>query len=382
MGTRLQFSFPGGIPSHVAPETPGSIHEGGELGYALVHAYGAAFDNPDLVVACVIGDGEAETGPLAASWHSNKFLDPPATAWCFHGLSHAWAAGRAAEMAPGSHRVVTCHLGAGASLAAVLDGRSVDTTMGFTPLDGLVMATRSGSVDPGLITWLEEYEGLAPHEVADALEHRSGLLGLAGTADMRELLNRTPTSALVVQAPTVVFVSWSSPPGRIYRSPPVSSAPWPRVAGRDDFTTIGITTRAVVPCRSRIPDAQAQRMPAETAPASIDAHRDVLWNAAAGLDPGRGKVGDRGGDRCGPAPQHPAARPPHHRHGRCRRSGHPHGNRADPGPAPGGRALVLDGAGRVDVARRSGRWPIRHPRVTRPELLSSPASVLTRAVDQ
>ncbi|HEY7942662.1 MAG TPA: phosphoketolase family protein [Candidatus Limnocylindrales bacterium] len=71
-----QFSFPGGIPSHVAPETPGSIHEGGELGYALSHAYGAAFDNPDLVVCCVIGDGEAETGPLATSWHSNKFLSP------------------------------------------------------------------------------------------------------------------------------------------------------------------------------------------------------------------------------------------------------------------------------------------------------------------
>jgi xylulose-5-phosphate/fructose-6-phosphate phosphoketolase len=71
-----QFSFPGGIPSHVAPETPGSIHEGGELGYALVHAFGAAFDNPDLLVCCVVGDGEAETGPLAASWHSNKFLDP------------------------------------------------------------------------------------------------------------------------------------------------------------------------------------------------------------------------------------------------------------------------------------------------------------------
>jgi xylulose-5-phosphate/fructose-6-phosphate phosphoketolase len=71
-----QFSFPGGIPSHAAPETPGSIHEGGELGYSLVHAYGAAFDNPDLIVACVIGDGEAETGPLAASWHSNKFLSP------------------------------------------------------------------------------------------------------------------------------------------------------------------------------------------------------------------------------------------------------------------------------------------------------------------
>ncbi|HXE51735.1 MAG TPA: phosphoketolase family protein [Tepidisphaeraceae bacterium] len=71
-----QFSFPGGIPSHVAPETPGSIHEGGELGYSVTHAYGAAFDNPNLIVACVIGDGEAETGPLAASWHSNKFLDP------------------------------------------------------------------------------------------------------------------------------------------------------------------------------------------------------------------------------------------------------------------------------------------------------------------
>src|SRR6266851_5177688 len=71
-----QFSFPGGILSHAAPETPGSIHEGGELGYALVHAYGAAFDNPDLIVACVVGDGEAETGPLAASWHSNKFLSP------------------------------------------------------------------------------------------------------------------------------------------------------------------------------------------------------------------------------------------------------------------------------------------------------------------
>jgi len=71
-----QFSFPGGVPSHVAPETPGSIHEGGELGYALVHAYGAALDNPDLMVACVVGDGEAETGPLAAAWQSNKFLNP------------------------------------------------------------------------------------------------------------------------------------------------------------------------------------------------------------------------------------------------------------------------------------------------------------------
>ena len=71
-----QFSFPGGIPSHTAPETPGSINEGGELGYSLAHAYGAAFDNPELMVVCVVGDGEAETGPLATSWHSNKFLNP------------------------------------------------------------------------------------------------------------------------------------------------------------------------------------------------------------------------------------------------------------------------------------------------------------------
>ncbi|MEA4814096.1 MAG: phosphoketolase, partial [Oscillospiraceae bacterium] len=73
-----QFSFPGGVPSHVAPETPGSINEGGELGYSLAHAFGAVFDNPDLIAACVVGDGEAETGPLATSWHSNKFLNPVA----------------------------------------------------------------------------------------------------------------------------------------------------------------------------------------------------------------------------------------------------------------------------------------------------------------
>jgi acetate kinase len=109
----------------------------------------------------------------------------------FHGLSHAYASRRAAEILgrpPQGLRIVTCHLGAGASLAAVLDGRSVDTTMGFTPLDGLVMATRSGSVDPGLVLWLAEHVGMPPAELAATLERRSGLLGLAGTADMREIV--------------------------------------------------------------------------------------------------------------------------------------------------------------------------------------------------
>src|SRR6266511_4873692 len=111
----------------------------------------------------------------------------------FHGLSHAYCSRRAAEMlgrSPEGFRVVTCHLGAGASLAAVRDGRSVDTTMGFTPLEGLGMATRSGSVDPGLVLWLEEHAGTPPAELASTLEHRSGLLGLAGTADMRQVLSR------------------------------------------------------------------------------------------------------------------------------------------------------------------------------------------------
>jgi acetate kinase len=103
----------------------------------------------------------------------------------FHGLSHAYAARRA-----GAARVVTCHLGAGASLCAVRDGRSVDTTMGFTPLEGLVMATRSGSVDPGLLLWLLERESVSVREMAEALEHEAGLLALAGTADMREVVER------------------------------------------------------------------------------------------------------------------------------------------------------------------------------------------------
>jgi acetate kinase len=110
----------------------------------------------------------------------------------FHGLSHDYASRRAADLLgrePADLRIVTCHLGAGASLAAVRGGRSVDTTMGFTPLDGLVMATRSGAIDPGLVLWLEEHAGTPPAELAATLEHRSGLLGLAGTGDMRAILS-------------------------------------------------------------------------------------------------------------------------------------------------------------------------------------------------
>ena len=109
----------------------------------------------------------------------------------FHGLSHAYAARRAAELLGRpltDLRIVTCHLGSGASLAAVDGGRSVDTTMGFTPLEGVVMATRAGSVDPGLVLWLQSHGGLGEPEISDALEHRSGLAGLAGTGDMRRVL--------------------------------------------------------------------------------------------------------------------------------------------------------------------------------------------------
>lgn len=108
----------------------------------------------------------------------------------FHGLSHQYATRRAGELLGGGslRRVVTCHLGAGASLCAVLDGRSVDTTMGFTPLEGLVMNTRAGSVDPGLVLWLIEEAGLTPAEVADGLERHAGLAGLSGTSgDLREV---------------------------------------------------------------------------------------------------------------------------------------------------------------------------------------------------
>jgi acetate kinase len=126
----------------------------------------------------------AATYALPADWRDRYGI----RRYGFHGLSHAYATRRAGEMLGAvPRRLVVCHLGAGASLCAVADGRSVDTTMGFTPLEGLVMATRSGDVDPGLLLWLQEREDLTPAALADVLEHRSGLLALAGTADMREI---------------------------------------------------------------------------------------------------------------------------------------------------------------------------------------------------
>jgi acetate kinase len=137
---------------------------------------------------------EASTYALPAAWRARWGV----RRFGFHGLSHAWVARRVPELLarPADElRLVSCHLGAGASLCAIAGGRSVDTTMGFTPLEGLVMATRSGSVDPGLLLWLLEHETLSEREIAHALEHESGLLGLAGSADMREILGRDDHNA-------------------------------------------------------------------------------------------------------------------------------------------------------------------------------------------
>lgn len=143
----------------------------------------------------------ATTYALPAEWRVRW----PLRRFGFHGLSHAYAARRVADLMGAdvaTLRTVVCHLGAGASLCAVDGGYSVDTTMGFTPLEGLVMATRSGSVDPGLVLWLEEHVGMPPSELASTLEHRSGLLGLAGTDDLEAILaaesDGDPRAALAV----------------------------------------------------------------------------------------------------------------------------------------------------------------------------------------
>jgi len=131
----------------------------------------------------------AATYALPAEWNARWQL----RRYGFHGLSHAWIASRAPALVgvpADGLRIVSCHLGAGASLCAIAGGQSVDTTMGFTPLEGLVMATRSGSVDPGLVLWLLEQREVSEADMGHTLEHESGLLGLSGTADMREVLAR------------------------------------------------------------------------------------------------------------------------------------------------------------------------------------------------
>jgi acetate kinase len=133
----------------------------------------------------------------------------PLRRYGFHGLSHAYIARRSAQMVgrPADDlRVVSCHLGAGASLTAIRNGRSVETTMGFTPLEGLVMATRSGDVDPGLVLWLQQHGGLSIEEIADGLEHEAGLKGLGGTDDMRQVLARVATGDEAARLAVDVYV--------------------------------------------------------------------------------------------------------------------------------------------------------------------------------
>jgi acetate kinase len=168
------------------------LHQATSL--AALDAVGGLF--PDLPAVACFDTAFHATLPAAAStyalpsdWRQRWGL----RRYGFHGLSHAWVARRVPELlgdARADLRIVSCHLGSGASLCAIRDGISRDTTMGFTPLEGLVMATRSGSVDPGMLMWLLERGVLQASETADALEQRSGLLGLSGTADMRELLDR------------------------------------------------------------------------------------------------------------------------------------------------------------------------------------------------
>jgi acetate kinase len=147
----------------------------------------------------------ASTYALPAQWRRRWGV----RRYGFHGHSHAWVARRAPEMLRRPQhelRIVSCHLGAGASLCAIAGGRSVETTMGFTPLEGLVMATRSGSVDPGLLLWLLERESMSERELARTLEHESGLRGLAGTADMREVLARSGAGDELAQLALDVYL--------------------------------------------------------------------------------------------------------------------------------------------------------------------------------
>ena len=175
------------IASNVLPDTPG------------VACFDTAFH--------AAMPPEASTYAIPEAWRERWGI----RRYGFHGLSHSYASRRAAELlgrSPAELRVVTCHLGAGASLAAVRDGVPVDTTMGFTPLEGLVMATRSGDFDPGAVLWLQQRGGLSAAEVSAALEHRSGLLGLAGTSDMRAVVAAANAGEANERLALDVYLHW------------------------------------------------------------------------------------------------------------------------------------------------------------------------------
>jgi acetate kinase len=147
----------------------------------------------------------ASTYAVPAAWRERLGI----RRFGFHGLSHGWVARRVPELLgrdPAGLRIVSCHLGAGASLCAIADGVSLDTTMGFTPLEGLVMATRSGSVDPGALLWLAQHERISIDELADTLEHGSGLLGLAGSAELREVLAKEAAGDAAAQLAMAVYL--------------------------------------------------------------------------------------------------------------------------------------------------------------------------------
>ena len=193
----LAFTAPtlvdGGVLTRLRALTPlAPLHQPRSL--AALEAVREAL--PDIPhVACFDTAFHATLPPAASTYAIPRAWRDrwPLRRFGFHGLSHSYASRRTAELLRrpiGPSRIVTCHLGAGASLAAVHGGKSVDTTMGFTPLEGLVMATRSGSVDPGLVLWVQAEGGLSPSEVTDGLERDSGLVGLTGTADMRAVLSR------------------------------------------------------------------------------------------------------------------------------------------------------------------------------------------------
>ncbi|HEX9095583.1 MAG TPA: acetate/propionate family kinase [Candidatus Dormibacteraeota bacterium] len=212
---------------HGGPRFSSSVRiDSGVVGYLATITDLAPLHLP-AALAAIAAVGRALPGvPAVACFDTAFHSDMPAAAatyaipaeWSkqhgirrygFHGFSHAYAARIAARILGRPERdlrVVTCHLGAGASLAAVSGGRSVDTTMGFTPLEGLVMATRSGSVDPGLLLWLERHAGLTEPELSNALDQRSGLIGLAGTGDMRELLARISAGDEVARLAFEVYV--------------------------------------------------------------------------------------------------------------------------------------------------------------------------------